>query len=148
MATTGTGVGLQLRSTVAYDSATSGTGLSSWSRSRSVSKQVAREVRRRGLLMVHRIERRRIHALGNHDRALGRGRNRRAERERHDEEREPTKTIHADLLGKRAHPGSGVNLALTAAGHLAAAALQNIRHDIEERLRARLQRERTYGSTI
>lgn len=39
-----------------------------------------------------------------------------------------------------------VEVALTSAGHLVASALQNIRHDTEERLRARLQHQRTYGS--
>jgi CRP-like cAMP-binding protein len=36
-------------------------------------------------------------------------------------------------------------LTLTAAGHLLASALQNIKHDSEERLRARLESQRTYG---
>jgi CRP/FNR family cyclic AMP-dependent transcriptional regulator len=37
-------------------------------------------------------------------------------------------------------------LTLTAAGHLLASALQNIKHDIEERLRARLDAQRAHGS--
>jgi CRP/FNR family cyclic AMP-dependent transcriptional regulator len=41
-----------------------------------------------------------------------------------------------------------VEVALTTAAHLVASALQNIKHDTEERLRARLQRERTYGSSL
>lgn len=36
-------------------------------------------------------------------------------------------------------------LALTAAAHLLASALQNIRHDVEERLRARLEGQRWHG---
>ena len=36
-------------------------------------------------------------------------------------------------------------LTLTAAGHLLASALQNIKHDSEERLRARLESQRMYG---
>jgi hypothetical protein len=39
-----------------------------------------------------------------------------------------------------------VEVALTAAGHLVASALQNIRHDAEERLRARLQQRQAYDS--
>jgi CRP-like cAMP-binding protein len=41
-----------------------------------------------------------------------------------------------------------VEVALTAAGHLVASALQNIRHDAEERLRARLQQRQAYDSTL
>ena len=41
-----------------------------------------------------------------------------------------------------------VEVALTTAAHLVASALQNIKHGTEERLRARLQRERTYGSSL
>jgi len=37
-------------------------------------------------------------------------------------------------------------LTLTAAGHLRASALQNIKHDIEERLRARLEAQRAHGA--
>jgi len=37
-----------------------------------------------------------------------------------------------------------VEVALTAAGHLVASALQNIRHDAEERLRARLQQRQSH----
>ena len=40
-----------------------------------------------------------------------------------------------------------VEVALTTAAHLVASALQNIKHDTEERLRARLQHQRTYGSS-
>lgn len=39
-----------------------------------------------------------------------------------------------------------VEVALTAAGHLVASALQNIRHDAEERLRARLQQRQAFDS--
>lgn len=39
-----------------------------------------------------------------------------------------------------------VEVALTAAGHLVASALQNIRHDAEERMRARLQQRQAYDS--
>ena len=39
-----------------------------------------------------------------------------------------------------------IEVALTAVAHLVASALQNIKHDTEERLRARLQRQQTYGS--
>jgi CRP/FNR family cyclic AMP-dependent transcriptional regulator len=41
-----------------------------------------------------------------------------------------------------------VEVALTAAGHLVAAALQNIRHDTEQRLLTRLQDQKTYGSPL
>lgn len=41
-----------------------------------------------------------------------------------------------------------VEVALTAAGHLVASALQNIRHDAEERLRARLQQQQAYDSPL
>jgi CRP/FNR family cyclic AMP-dependent transcriptional regulator len=39
-------------------------------------------------------------------------------------------------------------VALAAVGHLVASALQNIRHDIEERLRARLQHRQTLDSSL
>ena len=41
-----------------------------------------------------------------------------------------------------------VEVTLTAAGHLVASALQNIRHELEERLRARLLHQQTYGPSI
>ena len=41
-----------------------------------------------------------------------------------------------------------VEVALTAAGHLVASALQNIRHDAEERLRARLQQRQADDSPL
>jgi CRP/FNR family cyclic AMP-dependent transcriptional regulator len=41
-----------------------------------------------------------------------------------------------------------VEIALAAVGHLAAAALGNIRHDIEERLRARLQERQALDSSL
>ena len=43
---------------------------------------------------------------------------------------------------------SEIEVALAAVGHLVAAALQNIRHDIEERLRARLQDRQTLDSSL
>jgi hypothetical protein len=42
-------------------------------------------------------------------------------------------------LGMSHSERAEIGIALAAAGHLVAAALQNIKHDIEERLRARLQ---------
>ena len=41
-----------------------------------------------------------------------------------------------------------IGVTLAAAGHLVAAALQNIRHDLEERLRARLQDRRALDSSL
>ncbi len=40
-----------------------------------------------------------------------------------------------------------VEVALGAAGHLVASAIRNIRHDLEEGLRARLQHQQTFGSS-
>jgi hypothetical protein len=39
-------------------------------------------------------------------------------------------------------------VALTAVGHLVASALQNIKHDTEERLRARLQHRQAHDSSL
>jgi CRP/FNR family cyclic AMP-dependent transcriptional regulator len=46
------------------------------------------------------------------------------------------------------HEKGEVEVALTAAGHLVTSALLNIRHDTEERLRARLQHQQTYPSSL